>query len=41
MEEKEWWEDVDTRTMDYVELSYFEDSMTSEEYARYLRRETE
>lgn len=39
--EKEWWEGVDTSTMDYLEYAAFEDAMTSEEYQRYTNREGE
>lgn len=40
-QEKEWWEGVDTSTMDYLEFGAFEDAMTPEEYQRYSNREGE
>lgn len=36
MDEKEWWEDVDTSQFDHVDFSYFLDAMTQEEYDRYI-----
>ena len=37
--DNEWWEDVDTSSMDYLEFMVFEDSMTAEEYNRYTNKE--
>lgn len=40
-QQENWWEGIDTSTMDYVEYAAFEDAMTNEEYQQYTNREGE